>query len=154
MMAGSHVDGQFRRMAESVTEKVSELLRAPVFVMSDSGGTVATSGPDLPRVVAGQLSGEAMAAYLRVPFKVGDQAGEVVVGHSEDVEPVSPRVAQALVEMIINEMAVIDRLPEPTRGQEQADLRPAARPHSGRGADPDPGPLPRAWISRRRGRSC
>ncbi len=111
MVAGSHVDGQFRRMAESVTEKVSELLRAPVFVMSDSGGTVATSGPDLPRVVAGQLSGEAIGVYLRVPFKVGDQAGEVVVGHSEDVEPVSPRVAQALVEMIINEMAVIDRLP-------------------------------------------
>jgi carbohydrate diacid regulator len=110
-MAGSHVDGQFRRMAESVTEKVSELLRAPVFVMSDSGGTVATSGPDLPRVVAGQLSGEAIGAYLRVPFKVGDQAGEVVVGHSEEVEPVSARVAQALVEMIINEMAVIDRLP-------------------------------------------
>ena len=79
--------------------------------MSDNGGTVATSGPDLPRVVAGQLSGEAMGEYLRVPFKVGDQAGEVVVGHSEDVEPVSPRVAQALVEMIINEMAVIDRLP-------------------------------------------
>ncbi len=110
-MVGSHVDGQFRRMAESVTEKVSELLHAPVFVMSDSGGTVATSGPDLPRVVAGQLSGEAMNAYLRVPFKVGDQAGEVVVGHSEETEPVSPRVAQALVEMIINEMAVIDRLP-------------------------------------------
>lgn len=110
-MATSHVDGQFRRMAESVTEKVSELLRAPVFVMSESGGTVATSGPDLPRVVAGQLSGEAMGAYLRVPFKVGDQSGEVVVGHSEEVEPVSPRVAQALVEMIINEMAVIDRLP-------------------------------------------
>lgn len=111
MAAGSHIDGQFRRMAESVTEKVSELLRAPVFVMSDSGGTVATSGPDLPRVVAGQLSGEAVATYLRVPFKVGDQAGEVVVGHSADVEPVSPRVAQALVEMIINEMAVVDRLP-------------------------------------------
>lgn len=111
MAAGLHVDSQFRRMAESVTEKVSELLRAPVFVMSDSGGTVATSGPDLPRVVAGQLSGDAPSAYLRVPFKVGDQAGEVVVGHSEDVEPVSPRVAQALVEMIINEMAVIDRLP-------------------------------------------
>ncbi len=110
-MAGTHVDGQFRRMAESVTEKVSELLRAPVFVMSESGGTVATSGPDLPRAVAGQLSGEAMGAYLRVPFKVGDQSGEVVVGQSEDVEPVSPRVAQALVEMIINEMAVIDRLP-------------------------------------------
>lgn len=52
-MAGSHVDSQFRRMAESVTEKVAELLRAPVSVMSDSGGTVATSAPDMPRMVAG-----------------------------------------------------------------------------------------------------
>ena len=79
--------------------------------MSDDGGTVATSGPDLPQVVAGQLSGGAVGEYLRVPFKVGDQTGEVVVGQSDDIEPVSPRVAQALVEMIINEMTVIDRLP-------------------------------------------
>lgn len=111
MMAGSHLDSQFRRMAESVTEKVAELLRAPVFVMSDSGGTVATSAPDMPRMVAGQLSGEGPHAYLRVPFKVGEYAGEVVVGASEEEQSVSPRVAQALVEMVINEMAVIDRLP-------------------------------------------
>lgn len=111
MMAGSHVDSQFRRMAESVTEKVAELLRAPVFVMSDSGGTVATSAPDMPRMVAGQLSGEGPREYLRVPFKVGEYEGEVVVGAPEEEQAVSPRVAQALVEMVINEMAVIDRLP-------------------------------------------
>jgi len=98
-------------MAESVTVKVAELLRAPVVVMSESGGTVATSGPDLPRMVAGQLSGDGLGAYLRVPFRVGEYAGEVVVGEPKDEDPVSLRVAQALVEMVINEMAVIDRLP-------------------------------------------
>jgi carbohydrate diacid regulator len=110
-MTGSHLDSQFRRMAESVTEKVAELLRAPVSVMSDSGGTVATSAPDMARMVAGQLSGDGPNAYLRVPFKVGEYSGEVVVGAPEEEQPVSPRVAQALVEMVINEMAVIDRLP-------------------------------------------
>lgn len=104
-------EGQFRRMAESVAEKVSELLRAPVVITNEHGVTIATSTADLPKLVASQLSGEEVTAYLRLPFKVGEQAGEILVGEPQDEEPVSPRLAQALVEMVINEMAVIDRLP-------------------------------------------
>jgi carbohydrate diacid regulator len=105
------MEGQFRRMAESVAEKVSELLRAPVVITNEHGSTIATSAADLPKLVASQLSGEEVTAYLRLPFKVGEQAGEILVGEPQDEEPVSPRLAQALVEMVINEMAVLDRLP-------------------------------------------
>lgn len=111
MVALSPAEGQFRRMAESVAEKVAELLRAPVVITNEHGATVATSAADLPRLVASQLSGAEASAYLRLPFRVGEQTGEILVGEPQDEEPVSPRLAQALVEMVINEMAVIDRLP-------------------------------------------
>ena len=44
-------------------------------------------------------------------MRLGERSGEVIVGEPEGEEAISPRLATALVEMIINEAAVVDRLP-------------------------------------------
>jgi carbohydrate diacid regulator len=114
ILTASGITAQFRRTAEAVAEKVGDLLRAPVLIVNPEGMTVAASTHEWSRLVAHQLStgGDlAASAYLRVPFRLGEYNGEVLVGEPQEEEPVSPRLAQALVEMVVNEIAVIDRFP-------------------------------------------
>ena len=118
IMASPQTGAQFRRTAESVAEKVAELLRAPVIVTNADGTPVATSAPaagagEMSRLIAAQVSSGEVPAYLRVPLRLGDAAGEVLVGDVQDEEPVSPRLAQALIEMVVNDVAVVDRLLKP-----------------------------------------
>jgi carbohydrate diacid regulator len=102
---------QFERLAQSVAERVADLLRAPVVVVDDRGATVASSQAGLSRLFAEQIGAEGQPVVLRVPMRLSERSGEVIVGEPAGEEAVSPRLAKALVEMIINEAAVLDRLP-------------------------------------------
>jgi len=46
-----------------------------------------------------------------VPLPLDAQVGEVIVEESVNGEVISPRLAQVLVELVINQIAVIDALP-------------------------------------------
>jgi carbohydrate diacid regulator len=48
---------------------------------------------------------------LRVPLSVDMQIGEVIGDETCNGDAISPRLAQVLVEIIINQTAVIDNLP-------------------------------------------
>jgi carbohydrate diacid regulator len=51
------------------------------------------------------------SSYLRIPLNLDTAKGEVVVSGSETGEVISPRLAHVLVDLIINQTAVVDRLP-------------------------------------------
>ena len=98
--------GQFERVAETVARRTADLLRATVSVVDERGTTVARVLPDSPVAIA--LPGP--AEYLRVPLRLDGRRAEVVVGAPGEGN-VSPRLAFALIEMMIDQTAVVDRLP-------------------------------------------
>lgn len=98
----------FERVAEAVTERVTELLGAHTAVLDGHGTLVASSEPNDFGV---HMQSGNDASYLRVPFHVDRDAGEIVVGTPLNHEEISPRLAQVLVELVINQTTVVNRLP-------------------------------------------
>ena len=102
---------QFERIAKVVTERVAELLCAQVFVIDQHLIAIASSKPELVGLPFNHISSEPGIKYLRVPLPLATQVGEVIVGEPLNGEVISPRLVQVLVEMVINQTAVIDALP-------------------------------------------
>jgi carbohydrate diacid regulator len=105
------VAAHFERVAEEVTERTAELLGAPVAVTDERGMVIASSerhtvGLPWHLVDTGQES-----TCVRVPIRLDAQAGEVIVAEPASGEVISPRLTQALVELVINQTAVVERLP-------------------------------------------
>lgn len=98
--------GQFERVAETVARRTADLLRAPVTVVDERGITVARGAADNGTAVLGERPAE----YLRVPLRLEGRRAEVVIGAPGEGE-ISPRLAHALIEMVIDQTAVVDRLP-------------------------------------------
>src|SRR5947199_4525538 len=94
---------QFNGIAKTIAERLADLLGAYVYVIDDSGVPIASSEPEgvrLPLEVAGQEPG---AYFLRIPLRFNGTAGEVVVTAPDNGEALSPRTAQMLVELMINQ---------------------------------------------------
>lgn len=104
------VSEQFERVAAAVAERAAEILYAPVAVVDERGVVIAGGGPGaVGRPL--DLAGEPGQACLRVPMHVDGRAGEVLVAEQANGEAVSPRLAQVLVELMINQATVVARLP-------------------------------------------
>ena len=101
---------QFERVAKVVTQRVAELLCAEVFVLDQHSVAIASSKPDLVRLPFNQIRAKQSINYLQVPLSLDAQVGKVVVG-TLNGEVISRRLAQVLVEMVINQTTVIDALP-------------------------------------------
>jgi carbohydrate diacid regulator len=99
--------GQFERVAEIVSERTAELLVAPVSVIDDRGVVVASSDP----MMLGRLLDLSDSKYLGIPLHLANRTGTVVVTRTDDGEVIAPRLATVLVELVINQTAVVDRLP-------------------------------------------
>jgi len=103
---------RFIQLASVVTDRVAELLYAPVFVTNERGVVVTSSEPDrIGRSVTpsgnceaiGWGGEKALSHFLRIPLQHDTGTGEVIVGKPADREMISPRLAQALVELVINQ---------------------------------------------------
>lgn len=94
-----------------VTERVAELLHAQVFVIDQHSIAIASSKPELVGLAFNRICSQEGISYLRIPLPLDTQAGEVIVGESLNGEVISPRLVKVLVEMVINQTAVIDALP-------------------------------------------
>jgi len=113
--------GHFERIAEEVVERTSDLLSAPVTLIDDRGIVVASSDGsmvgrfvELPRVPDGDAPSDEQASRdgtLAVPITFSNRAGRVLVGRPATGEPISPRLTSVLVELVINQTMVVDRLP-------------------------------------------
>src|SRR5438067_6824267 len=106
------VTARFEHVAEEVTGRTAELLGAPVAVTDERGVVIASSerrtvGLPWHLVATGQKS-----TCVRVPIRLDAQAGEVIVAEPPaSGEAISPRLTQALVELVVNQTAVVARLP-------------------------------------------
>ncbi len=101
---------QFKQVAKAIVVQLAQLLSAPVRVVDAQGKIVATNDAvtddrdlDLPN--------------LQVPIYVYGQAGEVLITKSMTGEVLSPRLVQALIELMIKQITT------PTHFSEQHDLK-------------------------------
>src|SRR5690242_2206927 len=101
----------FERLAATLTERAAEVLATPVSVVDERRVVVASSDPGRVGLVVEPAAPDGRDDRLRVPFRLEGHAGEVVIAESAQGEAIPARLAQALVELVINQVAVIDRLP-------------------------------------------
>lgn len=91
---------------------MAELLCAQVFVIDQQGVVIASSKPELVGLTLNRICSKEALKYLRIPLPFEEaEVGEVIVGEPLNGEVISSRLAQVLVEMVINQTAVIDALP-------------------------------------------
>ena len=105
------MSGQFERIAEAVTERTAALLGSQVSVIDDRGATIASSRPAQGEPSLHPDAPPRQDDYVRVPLRLAGRCGEVLVAEPLTGEGISPRLAQVLVELVINQTAVVDRLP-------------------------------------------
>ena len=99
----------FERIAEAVARRTADLLAVPASVVDDRGVVVASCGSDLARPPDADRDGH--AELLRVPIRLEGQSGAVLVAPSSNGEVVPPRLVHALVDLVIDQTAVVARLP-------------------------------------------
>jgi carbohydrate diacid regulator len=99
------------RVAESVTQRTAELLSAPVSLLDERGIVIASTEPGSVGVHFEASSLTRHHNQLRVPIRLDGQDGAVVVSAPPEGESISPRLAQALVDLVIDQTAVLARLP-------------------------------------------
>ncbi len=108
----STVGRAFNRVAEIICARVPQLLYAPVAVTDAKGQIVACSEPELAGHKYDELTDGRLPDYLRVPLRVYGQSGEIIVGkpRPSDQKPISRRLGRVLVELMVNESIVLDRV--------------------------------------------
>lgn len=103
------VPDQFERVADTVMERTAELLGARVTVVDASGTVITCSEPDMEGMHVVPRAEE--DGYLRVPLHLDNSRGEVLIDYGGGGEVISARLARVMAELIINQAAVVDRLP-------------------------------------------
>lgn len=94
----------FVHVASAVTERLAELLCAPVFVTDRKGIVITSSEPHhIGQLLQSERSLSPLGQLLRIPLQHETETGEVIVGQSQNQETVPPRLAHALVELVINQ---------------------------------------------------
>lgn len=101
----------FERIAAAVVERATDLFGGRVTVNDDRDIVVASNDPELVGQSLSDFAHEARGDSIRVPLRLDGYVGEVVVAETVDGEVVSPRLARALVDLIVDQVTVVDRLP-------------------------------------------
>lgn len=95
---------RFTQIANDITGKVAQLLYAPVCITNSRGIVITSSEPDqIGLTFCWESCGETLANFLRIPLHHEMESGEIIIGKSFNQEAISPRLAQALVELVINQ---------------------------------------------------
>src|SRR3712207_6689675 len=102
---------KFERVAKIVAEKVAQLLSAAVFVIDLHSIAIASSDRQLVGLPFKQICKQLTLDYLTIPIYFDTQVGEVIICKPHNGEEISPRLAQVIVDLIVNQIAVIDALP-------------------------------------------
>ncbi len=102
---------KFAQLAEVLAQRAAEMLGAPVLIADQRGQVIAGSPAETLRLPGDEATLQALAGYLRVPLRIDGQMGEILVGPPASGEVLSPRLAQVLIELLINQTTVVERLP-------------------------------------------
>ncbi|HEX7021289.1 MAG TPA: helix-turn-helix domain-containing protein [Trueperaceae bacterium] len=102
---------RFEGIATEVSRRAADLLNARTYVINEHETVIAASEP---AAVGRRLFQAALvdsSECLAVPLHVGGQSGEVIIGEPIGDEVVPPRLARVVVELVINQAAIMDELP-------------------------------------------
>ena len=102
--------GEVEQVAKTVVERAAEVLCSRVSVIDERRVVIASSESGAIGLPFG-LVHDPESKYARVPLRLGSGAAEVIVDEPVNGEAIPPRLAQVLVELIINQTVVVDRLP-------------------------------------------
>ncbi len=97
-------------LAESLSQRVAELLSAPVIITDAHQAVIASSRPEGGNVSLDDIASGDPSSRLAIPVQLDGQKGQVVVGPATTGEVISPRLAQAVVDLLVNETAVVEQL--------------------------------------------
>ncbi|HEV2106840.1 MAG TPA: helix-turn-helix domain-containing protein [Thermomicrobiales bacterium] len=103
--------GGFQRVAEAVVLRAAELLGTHVAVSDANGTIIASSDPAFMRQPLSQAESSGPGGWIRVPFQLEGSVGEVAVAGTPGGEVISPRFVQVLVDLVVSQVTVVDRLP-------------------------------------------
>ncbi|HEY9737056.1 MAG TPA: helix-turn-helix domain-containing protein [Trichocoleus sp.] len=94
---------QFTQIASVIADRLTEILQTSVRV-SNAQGTVVAEGvlASAPSLVGAGSS--LHRHYLRFPLHIQDQAGEVLIEQSGSGETISPRIAEAFIDLVLNQI--------------------------------------------------
>lgn len=106
-------------LADALIAQVTQLLNAPITVVDAQDMVVASSDAQLVGRKLDRASIEAQHTSVRVALRPEPHVVEVIVGTPRDGEVISPRLAQALVELTMNHV--------PRREHGTADERPTLK---------------------------
>ncbi|MGZ3599537.1 MAG: CdaR family transcriptional regulator, partial [Ktedonobacterales bacterium] len=102
---------RYTDIAEMLIERARDALDASLWVTDERGIVIASSDArSVGRAIA-TVSGSQGGVCVRVPFSVGSQSGEVVVGPPANDEALSPRLERVLVELMIQQALIVSQLP-------------------------------------------
>ena len=101
----------YQQIADALAARTAELLGTPVLVTDGRGIIVAGSEARAIGLPADLARGILPPECLRVPLQLEAQAGEVIVAAPPDGEALPPRLAQVIVELVISQTAIVNRLP-------------------------------------------
>ena len=103
---------KFTQAAAAVTERFGELTNAPALVVDDHSIIIASNERGLrarPLTETRDLLGP---EYLRLPIRLHGQCGEVILAEPANGEVLSPRLAQTILELVINQTLAVAGLPD------------------------------------------
>lgn len=100
----------FDQVAEIVANRLSCLLRTDVFIKNSKQGVVASQSFLENHSVDGHCGDvfdhhSSKNCYLKLPFYVHEQAGEIHIAKYIDGEVLSPKLAQAFVDLVVSRVA-------------------------------------------------
>lgn len=110
----------FASVAESVAHRAADLLSAHVMVVDEHEVMVARAVPG--GIDMSDRMGQTWHPQLRIPVSLGGREAHVLADVHE--EPISPRLAQALIDMVVTQADVLAQLPaqDDLRGKLVRDL--------------------------------
>ena len=109
----------FAHVAESVAHRAANLLAANVMVVDEHEILVARARPHRQRVIHGTVASHGIPSFASPCSSAGRAAHVIAAGHEE---PISPRLAQAVIDLVVTQADVVAQLPT------QDDLTRQARP--------------------------
>ena len=94
----------WQRCAETVVNRAAELFRSQVLLLNAGGVIAASSKPGLEGIAFELLEGKKLKVAFRIPCCLQDTPAELVVSEIPGEEIISPRLAQVLMELVIDEI--------------------------------------------------
>jgi carbohydrate diacid regulator len=112
----------FMHVAETVAQRAASLLAAHVLVTDEHDVVVARADPPHSPEAVSAGTREPWQPELRIPIRIGERAAHVLAAAQR--EPISPRLAQALVDLVVDQADVVARMPtqDDLRGKLVRDL--------------------------------